>query len=123
MRTVLIVDDSKVVRIVVRRMVESLGFATAEATSGEEAVAYLNANEPPDAVLLDIVMPAMDGMACLRAIRQDLRFERCPVIMCSSQNSPDEIADAVAAGANEYVMKPFSEDILADKFRQVGLIE
>lgn len=123
MRKILIVDDSKVVRLVARRIVESLGFSAAESEDGKAALEYLNSNGPADAVLLDIVMPVMDGMACLRAIRQDPQFQNCPVIMCSTQNAPADISAAVAAGANEYMMKPFNEEILADKLRQVGLLE
>ena len=123
MRKILIVDDSRVVRIVIRRILESLGFTSDEVSDGQQALDYLKTNGPPDAVILDIIMPEMDGMTCLRAIRQDQQFQKCPIIMCSTQNSPAEIAEAVAAGANEYVMKPFSEEILADKLRQVGLIE
>ena len=123
MPKLLIVDDSRVFRLVTRRVVESLGFTTAEAEDGQQAVDYCKNSGPPDAVLLDIIMPVMDGMTCLRALRQDPRMNRCAIIMCSTQNSQEEIAEAIAAGANEYVMKPYTEEILRDKLRQVGLLE
>ena len=123
MRKILIVDDSRVMRLVIRRIVESLGFAVDEAADGQQALERLRSAGPPDAVILDIVMPVMDGLSCLRAIRRDPHLKDCVVIMCTTQTEPAEIEAAVAAGTNEYIMKPFTDEILADKLRQVGLIE
>jgi len=123
MRRILIVDDSRVMRLVMRRIVESLGFEVDEAEDGQQALERLRAAGPPDAVILDIVMPVLDGLSCLRAMRQDPLLSACPVIVCTTKAEPEEIEAAVAAGANEYVMKPFTDEILADKLRQVGLIE
>jgi two-component system chemotaxis response regulator CheY len=77
---------------------------------------------PPDGILLDIVMPVMDGLEFLRAFRQEPGSQGCVVIMCTTKNEPAEIEAAMAAGANEYIMKPFTDDILSDKLRQAGLL-
>ena len=123
MKRILIVEDSKVVRLAIRRIVESLGFTVDEAADGQQALDHCRSAGPPDALLLDIIMPVMDGMSCLRALRQDEQLKRCVVIMCSTKNSLAELQEAVAAGANEYIMKPFTEEILTDKLRQVGILE
>ena len=123
MRHILIVDDSRVMRLVIRRIVESLGFAVDEAADGQQALQRIRNAGLPDAVILDVVMPVMDGLSCLRAIRQDAHLKDCIVIMCTTQAEPEEIEAAVASGTNEYIMKPFTDEILADKLRQVGLIE
>lgn len=123
MRRILIVDDSKFVRSVTRRLVEQLGFAVDEAADGEQAWQACQASRPPDAIILDIIMPVLDGFAFLRRLRSDPRFNDCIVVMCSTKNDPAEIEAAVAAGANEYIMKPFTDEILSDKLRQVGLLE
>jgi two-component system chemotaxis response regulator CheY len=123
MKRILIVDDSRTIRLVLRRMLESRGFAVDDAENGAEALDRCRAVEPPDGLLLDINMPVMDGIACLRAIRQDVALRACRVVMCSTQVDMEQIAAAVAAGADEYLMKPFTEDILFDKLRQVGLCE
>ena len=123
MQRILIVDDSKVIRLAIRRIVESLGFAAAEAGDGREAMDYCRTSGPPDAIILDIIMPVMDGLSFLRAAREDQQLKGCTVIVCSTKNSMAELQEAVACGANEYIMKPFTQDILEDKFRQVGLLK
>jgi two-component system chemotaxis response regulator CheY len=123
MRRILIVDDSKFIRLVTRRIVESLGFHCDEAEDGQKALQYCDANGPPDAIILDVVMPVMDGMEFLRAFRQTPQSKNCIVVMCTTRNDPDEIQAAVAAGANEYIMKPFTDDILAEKLRDVGILQ
>jgi len=122
MRNILVVDDSPLVRGVIRRIIEALGFGVVEAADGRQAIAACETMGVPDAIILDVIMPAMDGLECLRALRQDQRFQDCPIIMCTTRNEPEEIEAALAAGATEYIMKPFTDEILADKLRQVGLI-
>ena len=122
MRKILIVDDSKVIRLAIRAIVESLGFVVDEAADGQQALDYCRSAGLPDALILDILMPGMDGMTCLRTMRQDEQLKGCVVIMCSTKNSLPELEAAVAAGANEYIMKPFSREIIEDKLRQVGLL-
>ena len=122
MKTCLVVDDSKIVRKVVRRIVENLGFAVIEAEDGQQAVDQTKAN-PVDVIIMDWNMPVMDGLTSMKTIRADASIASQPIIIfCTTENEFSKIQEAVMAGANEYVMKPFDEAIIAGKFEQLGLM-
>ena len=121
MKAFLVVDDSRVIRSVARKILESFGFAVTEAMDGEEALKACRASMP-DAVLLDWNMPVMDGLQFLRHLRADPGGDRPSVIFCTTQNELSNIREALAAGANEYIMKPFDRDILESKLQQIGLL-
>ena len=120
-RTCLVVDDSRVVRKVARRILESNGVAVTEADDGQAA---LNAcrEKLPDCVLLDWNMPVMDGLAFLQALRQEFGPDNPTVVFCTTENDIGHIETAMLNGAQEYIMKPFDEDILTGKLAQVGLL-
>lgn len=120
MKTCLVVDDSKVIRRMARKMLEGQGFAVEEAQDGMEALASCRKNLP-DLILLDWNMPVMDGLACLKAMRAEFGSERPLVMFCTTQNDVSFIQQAIEAGANEYVMKPFDDQILQGKLVQLGL--
>ena len=120
MRTCLIIDDSRIIRKVARRIVEDLGYEVQEAADGAEALSIC-ASSMPDAVLLDWNMPVMDGMTFLKRLRASDGGERPKVLFCTIENEVDRISEALEAGADEYVMKPFDGDILSSKFADVGL--
>lgn len=122
MKTILVVDDARAVRVAIRGIVEPLGFVVAEAADGRQALEYIRAQGPPDCVLLDIDMPIMDGLTCLKALRESGGAKRPLVVMCTTHNSLEKIQAALACGANEYIMKPFDADIVKAKFEQVDLI-
>ncbi|MEG3618150.1 response regulator [Magnetovibrio sp. PR-2] len=121
MKTCLIVDDSKVIRMVARKILQELEFATEEAADGQEALDACKANMPA-AVLLDWNMPVMDGITYLRELRKLPGGDAPVVVFCTTENDLDHIQEAMEAGANEYIMKPFDSDIIQAKFQQVGLI-
>ena len=121
MKTCLVVDDSSVIRKVARRILEGLDFQISEAENGEEAIETCK-NQLPDAILLDWNMPKMDGYDFLRVLRRLPGGDKPKVVFCTTENDVAHIARALHAGANEYIMKPFDKDIVADKFEQVGLI-
>ena len=121
MKMCLVVDDSRVVRKVARRILEALDFETAEACDGMEALAFCR-TAMPDAVLVDWSMPNMDGLEFLSALRREPGGEQPVVVFCAAENEPDRIAEALAQGADEYIMKPFDGDIVAYKFSQAGLL-
>jgi two-component system chemotaxis response regulator CheY len=121
MRTCLVVDDSRIIRKVARRILEDLGFAVIEAGDGAEAIACCRA-DMPDAVLLDWAMPVMDGIEFLKALRAEPGGDKPTVLFCSVENEPRRIAEALDAGADEYVMKPFDGDILQSKLAEAGLV-
>ena len=115
MKALLIVEDSKSIRTAIRRILEPLGFQVSEAADGEEVLAHCTNNGLPDGILLDIDRPVMDGITFLKAIRQNQSYDGASVIMCTTHNSLEKITEAMEAGANEYVMKPFDEDIIRGK--------
>lgn len=114
MKSCLIVDDSRVIRKVARRIVESLRYEVTEAADGLEALAVCR-SAMPEIVLLDWYMPVMDGLEFLRRLRSLPEGDAAIVVVCSSETDASRIAEALAAGADEYVMKPFDADILAAK--------
>jgi two-component system, chemotaxis family, chemotaxis protein CheY len=120
-RTCLVVDDSRVVRKVARRILEANGFDVAEAGDGQAALEACR-EKIPDCVLLDWNMPVMDGITFLKALRQEFGPENPPVVFCTTENDMGHIEAAIQGGAQEYIMKPFDEEILTGKFAQVGLL-
>ncbi len=117
----LVVDDSRVVRKVARRILEALDFETAEACDGAEALAFCR-TAMPDAILLDWYMPNMDGLEFLCTLRGEPNGDQPVVVFCAAENEPERIAEALAQGADEFIMKPFDGDIIAYKFSQAGLL-
>ena len=120
MKTCLIVDDSKVIRMVARRILEGLDFAIAEAADGQKAIESCR-TKMPDAILLDWNMPVMNGIDFLRELRKMDGGTEPVVVFCTTENDIGHIQEAIQAGANEYIMKPFDSDIIQAKFSQVGL--
>lgn len=121
-RTCLVVDDSLVVRKAARRIIEGFGFLVREAKDGQEALDACRV-QLPDGVLLDWNMPVMDGVTFLRAVRAEFGPDRPIIVLCTTEIEMGKIVEALGAGAQEYVMKPFDADILRDKFTQAGLLE
>ena len=122
MKTCLVVDDSGVVRKIARRILEEMGFEIIEAEDGDQALEFCK-QSLPTAVLLDWNMPVMDGYEFITLLRRMPGGDKPKVVFCTTENGMDHIARALAAGADEYIMKPFDKDIVAGKFREVGLVE
>lgn len=121
MKSCLVVDDSKVIRMVARKILEDLNFSIEEATDGKQALEVCNA-KMPDAILLDWNMPVMSGIEFLRELRKQKDGGKPVVVFCTTENDMSHIKEAIGAGANEYIMKPFDSDIIQAKFSQVGLL-
>ena len=121
MKTCLVVDDSKVIRMVARKILQELEFEVLEAADGSEALDTCK-NQFPDGVLLDWNMPVMDGLEFLQALRALPGGNGPIVVFCTTENDMDHIQKAIEAGANEYIMKPFDSEIIQAKFAQVGLL-
>ena len=117
----LVVDDSRVIRKVARRILEDLGLEVAEAGDGIEALAWVRA-AVPDVILLDWHMPAMNGMEFLSRLRQEPQGGAAKVVFCSVENDLDRIRTALDSGADEYIMKPFDGEIVASKLSLVGVL-
>jgi two-component system chemotaxis response regulator CheY len=107
--------------MVARKILEGLNFRTLEAENGEAAKSACE-NEMPDAILLDWNMPVMSGIDFLRWLRSAEGGEQPVVVFCTTENDLRHIQEALGAGANEYIMKPFDGDIIQAKFSQVGLL-
>ena len=120
-RTCLIVDDSRIIRKVARRIVEGLGFEVDEAADGSEALAFCG-GVIPEVILLDWSMPVMDGMTFLRRLRALPGGMAPKVLFCTIETRAERIAEALSAGADDYVMKPFDGEILTSKFAEVGAV-
>lgn len=120
-RTCLVVDDSRVVRMVARRMLETQGFAVMEAEDGSKALDQVR-RQMPDGVLLDWNMPVMNGIEFLRAMRAEFGPDHPIVVFCTTENELSFVQEAIEAGAQEFIMKPFDEEILFGKLSQVGLL-
>ena len=122
MKTCLIVDDSRVVRKVARRIAEDLGFECTEAEDGQKACDACEASMP-EAILLDWNMPIMSGIEFLEKLRKMPNGNDPKVVFCTTENDMTFIQRAIDAGANEYIMKPFDSEIIQSKFIQIGLID
>jgi two-component system chemotaxis response regulator CheY len=120
LKTCLVVDDSRVIRKVARRILEELGFDVAEAGDGAEALAWCRVMMP-DAILLDWNMPVMGGMDFLKRLRAEPGGSIPKVIFCSVENDLARIREALDGGADEFIMKPFDGEIMAGKLAAAGL--
>lgn len=121
MKSCLIVDDSRVIRKVSRHILESLGFEVDEAENGQVGLVRCE-QAMPDLIMLDWNMPVMTGIEFLRALRKENGGDKPVVLFCTTENNIAHITEAMNAGANEYIMKPFDRDILAAKFSETGLV-
>ncbi|MFC3096983.1 MULTISPECIES: response regulator [Alteraurantiacibacter] len=121
MKKCLIVDDSRVIRKVSRHIVETLGLEVSEAENGREAL-DLCAGQMPDVILLDWNMPVMSGIEFIVHLRRSPGGDKPKVVFCTTENDVEHIRQAMKAGADEYVMKPFDHDTLQIKFHLVGAL-
>ena len=110
MKTVLTVDDSKVVRSMVTRHLQSYGCAIIEACNGQEGVEMARTHKP-DLVLLDVTMPVMDGKQALAELRKDPTTKEIPVVMLTAESGKDLVVEIVELGVNGYIVKPFQQEV------------
>ena len=114
---ILLVDDSKTELHVLSEMLLKRGYAVRTAESGEEALKRL-AEEKPDLILMDVVMPGQNGFQLTRTITRDPRYADLPVIMCTSKNQETDRVWGMRQGARDYVVKPVQADELIAKIKQ-----
>ncbi len=121
MKSCLIVDDSRVVRMVAKKILQELGFETSEAEDGKKAMEACQ-RAMPDVILLDWNMPVMNGIEFLRELRAYPGGDTPKVVFCTTENDLAHIMEAMGSGADEYIMKPFDAEIIESKFSQVGIL-
>lgn len=114
------VDDSFTMRMILRRTLESQGFEVVEAGNGREALERLSLMRIPDLALVDWNMPEMNGIDFICAVRKDRAYDAMRLVMVTTETEFEQVQRALNAGANEYVMKPFSQEVLAGKLSMLG---
>jgi two-component system chemotaxis response regulator CheY len=122
MKQCLVVDDSRVIRTVARRIMESLSYSVAEAEDGMTALRACR-ESMPDLILLDWNLPSMKGLDFVKSVRGQANGARPVILFCTTESDPDEIAGAIAAGANEYLLKPFDGLQVRAKLAEIGVMQ
>ena len=120
MKHCLVVDDSRVIRTVARRILENLSYSVEEAEDGMTGLRACR-DKMPDLIFLDWNLPTMKGMEFIKSVRGQQDGARPVILFCTTESDPTEIAGAMAAGATEYVMKPFDGDIVRAKLADIGV--
>jgi len=110
----LIAEDSAATRTAISAMLKRMGYDVIVALNGEEAV-QLSRQEKPDLILMDIMMPVMDGIEALKNIRGDIRLRATPIVMLTSTTDVRMVTEAIECGANDYIAKPFSVTLLTER--------
>ncbi len=117
----LVIDDSRAIRLILSRTLTELGFETLDAANGLEALAVLQREGPMDLALVDWNMPEMDGLQFVQAARAEPAWSRMKLMMVTTETELARVVKALEAGADEYVMKPFTRDVIAEKLALLGL--
>ena len=118
----LIVDDSTTMRMILKVHLKKLGFEVTEAINGRDALDRLKAMVTADLVMVDWNMPEMDGLAFIRAVRSEAEYALLPMMMVTTNTDRSHVLQALDAGANEYIMKPFTGDMIREKLEILGLL-
>ena len=122
MSNALVVDDSRAVRMILGRTLREIGFDVCEAGNGLEALELVEAHKASMRVVLaDWNMPEMNGLDLLKRLRQDPELASLAIVMVTTETESDQMLAALAAGASEYIMKPFTKDILLGKLEMAGV--
>jgi two-component system chemotaxis response regulator CheY len=120
MKHCLVVDDSRVIRTVARKIMEELHYTVAEAEDGMAALRALR-EKMPDLIFLDWNLPTMKGVDFVKSVRGQQDGDHPAILFCMTESDPDEIAAAMTAGANDYLMKPFDAAAVRAKLAEIGV--
>ncbi len=124
MPNAMVIDDSKAIRMILTRSLSKLGFEACTAGNGQEALDILARQAPElDVFLVDWNMPVMSGYEFVQHVRRMPSYADVPLMMVTTETEMDQMIKAVEAGANEYVMKPFTDEIIADKLRLMNVLK
>ena len=120
----MVIDDSRAIRMILTNTLAELGYEVCQAANGKEALALAEReNGTLSLILVDWNMPEMNGLEFIKHLRSDSRFSSVPLMMVTTETEMQQVSVALEAGANEYVMKPFTKEIIADKLRLMGVIQ
>ncbi|MFK8024018.1 MAG: PleD family two-component system response regulator [Ilumatobacter sp.] len=117
----LVVDDARVARKMVGKMMTDLGFDVVSAEHGQDALDKLDPSDPPDAVVTDWNMPVMDGAELAKTLRRSEEFASIPVLMISSESDPRRVAKALLSGVDEYLFKPVDVSMIRERLEIMGV--
>ena len=117
----LIIDDSRAMRRILTKIVAPLGFEITEAGDGKEGLERLYESTDVEVVLVDWNMPVMNGLDFVKAVRSDASYATQKIIMVTTECEPSQMARALMTGVDEFVMKPFTPDILLEKLKLIGV--
>lgn len=118
----LVIDDSRVMRRIVAGILHPLGFETVEAADGRQALDVMEAGTQVDLACVDWNMPVMNGLEFVSAVRENRDWRDVTLMMVTTESEHGQIVRALAAGAHEYVIKPFTPDAIRDKLQLLGLV-
>jgi two-component system chemotaxis response regulator CheY len=116
----MVVDDSRAMRMILKKSLASMGFECDEAVDGKQALQRLQESEPYQLALVDWNMPNMNGFELLCEVRKDHSFDEMRVMMVTTESELERVTAALGAGADEYVMKPFDDAIIREKLQILG---
>lgn len=116
----LVVDDSRAIRLILARMLRGLGVEVTEASDGAEALSVIDGGLDPDVLLVDWNMPVLSGIDLIAALRRPPRSSLAKIIMVTTETELPQVIRALSAGADEYVMKPFTHEAILDKLHLLG---
>lgn len=124
MGTALVIDDSRAIRMILGRMLNGFGYEVCSAANGREALDLINRQSPDlSVILVDWNMPEMNGLEFVKTLRSDPKYSEIPLMMVTTETEIEQMFRALEAGANEYVMKPFTDEVIADKLRLLGVLQ
>jgi two-component system chemotaxis response regulator CheY len=118
----LVIDDSRAMRKILRRVLERMGFEVSEAENGQDALDSISANGAPDIALVDWNMPVMDGLQFVVTLRAEKQYRDVTLMMVTTESEYSQIVRALAAGAHEYLIKPFTAEAVEEKLAILGLV-
>ena len=117
----MVVDDSRVMRTILTRLLTGMNFTVLQAGDGAEALQMLEDGARPDVALVDWNMPVMDGLTFIKRCRANPEYRDLVLMMVTTESEQSQIVRAMAAGAHEYVVKPFTEEMIVQKLGLLGL--
>jgi two-component system chemotaxis response regulator CheY len=119
----LVIEDSRAMRAILVRILSAVGAEVTEVGDAATALDYFESHELPDIALVDWHIPGMSGLELVAALRAEERFAAMPIMMVTSESEPEQMLVALEAGADEYLIKPFTEEAVAEKLRLLGVAE